>query len=63
MESSSKLYKPRTNIHSSPKPEKDNNSEWTTVQNMKVKKPDLKSKMHEKKRRNLEYRLNKTINE
>ena len=35
----------------------------TTVQNVKSKKPESKSKVNEKKRRNLEYRLNKSINE
>lgn len=62
MKSSSKLYKPR-HVDNPPKNLVDDTSEWTTVQNTKTKKPESKSKVHEKKRRNLEYRLNKTINE
>ena len=61
MKSSSKLYKPR-NIDN-PQKNESNDSEWTTVQNVKSKKPESKSKVNEKKRRNLEYRLNKSINE
>ena len=62
MESSNKLYKPRS-IKSPQRAAPEDNSEWTTVKNSKPKKNDSKSKLHEKKRRNLEYRLNKTINE
>ena len=62
MESSNKLYKPRS-IESPKLPTPEDNSEWTTVQSVKNKRPDSKSKLHEKKRRNLEYRLNKSINE
>ena len=62
MKSSDKLYKPRP-LTSPVNNNTDDNSEWTTVENSKVKKPEVRNKLQEKKRRNLEYRLNKTINE
>jgi len=62
MKSSDKLYKPR-NLTSPINTNTDDTSEWTTVENSKIKKPEVRNKLQEKKRRNLEYRLNKTIND
>jgi len=62
MKSSDKLYKPR-NLTSPINTDTDDTSEWTTVESSKIKKPEVRNKLQEKKRRNLEYRLNKTIND
>ena len=62
MKSSANLYKPQP-LNDQINSEPDDKSEWTTVENSKIKQPDFRNKLYEKKRRNLEYRLNKTINE